>query len=114
MTALLTEAQAMERGRQIVQEYVYRGCTQQWLSEHQTAPEASQCRTIAAALMAVQREARSAALDEAAGVAKVYGETKPVLEKSTNGTMARVIATVMSDTGKCVAAAILALKEPTP
>lgn len=55
-------------------------------------------------------QARNDALEEAAGVADIYSETKPNFENSTNHRTARLIACIMSDTGKKVAAAIRALK----
>lgn len=57
-------------------------------------------------------EVRRAALREAAGIADIWAKTVPNYEASSNFQLAKAFATVASDTGTKISAAILALIPP--
>lgn len=70
------------------------------------ATDVTQRAQIAAAFAAIRAEAQAEQRERDAKIADVYADTKPNLEKSTNAATAKVIATIMSDTGAKIAAAI--------
>lgn len=92
-------AKRAEMAREVASQFWIETCERQKLSN-----------IVAALIARAQRDA----IEAAAQVADIAGDTKAIEKNSTNPAMARLIATVMSDTGKSVASHIRALLKDTP